>query len=122
MARKKNIVTVVLIGLAGIFGAGFLRRRRRRSIVAQVATPPSPFSPGGELTVFATGSDVGFAVWLTRNLETEVVVADLTELFDVTIIALGGSNLDDVGRFADKLQDAGVSVSVVAPTPQRTRR
>lgn len=112
MARKSSEGALLFGIIAGVFGVGFVLRRRRRRARIQEAAAPTPFSPGGALTVWATGSDVGFAVWLTRAFETEVTVADLSDLFDVTIMA-DTANPDDVNRFADKLQLEGVSVSVV---------
>jgi hypothetical protein len=103
---------------AGLIAGGvwlFQRVRRRRSIVeaANIESAGSPFA-GKTLTVYATGESVGFAVWLEPEFITQVTAADLAEsgLFDLTIVA-GISDLTDVNRFASKVQEGGVSVTVV---------
>lgn len=103
--------TNILIGAAAVAGVFFLRKRARRSAIVEAATV-SPFTPGGELTVFARGTGGSFTVELIDGTIVSAQELAASGIFDLTIVVTVGADVDQAGFFADTVQEGGVSVTV----------
>ena len=103
--------TNILIGAAAIAGIFFLRRRAKTSAIVEAATV-SPFTPGGELTVFARGSGDSFTVSLPDGTIVSAQEIAASGIFNLTIVVTEGADVDQAGFFADTVQVGGVSVTV----------